>query len=87
MSEMSKDLLRNWVLRTVYLLTVVVLTVKRGDMVPVVKVKGQASLETKNEETSLFKQKCWPGCNLNLKLSKGFCILRKEDRVIVGVPG
>lgn len=87
MSETSKDLLCNWVSRTVYLLTVVVLTVKREDLVPVVRVKGQASLETKNEETSLFKQKHWPRCDLILKLSKGFCISRKKDGVLVGVPG
>lgn len=70
-----------------YLLPVAVLIVKEGDLVLVVKVKGQALLEASNAETSLFKQKCWPGCDLNLELAKWFCISRKEDGVAVGVPG
>lgn len=47
--------------------------------------EGQrASLETENAETSLFKPKCWPVCDLNLKLSKWFHISTKEDRIVVG---
>lgn len=52
---------------------------------PGTRAEGQrASLETENAETSLFKQKCWPVCDLNLKLSKWFQISRKEDGTVVG---
>lgn len=63
----------------------IVLLVKRGDQTPVGKVKRQLHWKL-NAETSLFKQTCWPGSDLNLKLSKWCCISRK-DGVAVGVPG
>lgn len=52
---------------------------------PGTSAEGQrALLKTEAAETPLFKQKCWPVCDLNLKLSKWFHISRKEDEMVVG---